>query len=618
MSEGAGEVWKVGELARSTGLTVRTLHHYDQVGLVQPSGRTVAGHRLYDAGDVQRLYQVVGLRALGLSLDAVRAVLAGPPNVQTLLHEHLARLDQQLIALRAVRRRVAAVVAGADTAGTPATADLLDLIREVITVDETVSSYINARTPPVPDPTFYRSAADAVAAPPETLAYVVAFDRSGRQPDALCVVDVDEGSPEFGSVVGWTELPTTGDELHHFGWNACSSALMHAGHHGGPDGLQRRFLVLPGLRSSNVHIYDTHPDPRAPRLHKSITPEELSAKAGYSRPHTLHCGPDGLFLSCLGGGDGADGPGGIALLDHDTFDVMRAFETDRGPQYMAYDAWWHLTQNTLITSEWGTPSMIEDGVVPELLLGNRYGHRLHFWDLSKGIHQQSVDLGADQQMVLEIRPAHDPDASWGYVGVVVSTTDLSASVWRWHRDDANGQWTADKVITIPAEPAAVEDLPPALRPFGAVPPLVSDINLSVDDRMLYVSCWGTGDFKQYDVSDPARPREVGSVRLGGIVSRAAHPTAPGEPLAGGPQMVEVSRDGRRMYLTNSLYGTWDDQFYPDGVGAWMAKLDTDPVDGGLTIDERFFPHGGDFRGRRVHQVRLEGGDASSDSYCYPS
>jgi DNA-binding transcriptional MerR regulator len=87
MNQGAGEVWKVGELARSTGLTVRTLHHYDQVGLVQPSGRTVAGHRLYDAGDVQRLYQVVALRALGLSLEAVRAVLAGPPNVQTLLHD---------------------------------------------------------------------------------------------------------------------------------------------------------------------------------------------------------------------------------------------------------------------------------------------------------------------------------------------------------------------------------------------------------------------------------------------------------------------------------------------------------------------------------------------------
>jgi selenium-binding protein 1 len=425
---------------------------------------------------------------------------------------------------------------------------------------------------------------------------------------------VDEASASYGTVVGWADLPTRGDELHHFGWNACSSALMHAGHGTGPEGLQRRYLLLPGLRSSRVHVYDTQPDPRAPRLHKTIDAAELAARAGYSRPHTLHCGPDGIFLSCLGGANGQDGPGGIALLDHNTFDVLGAWETDRGPQYLAYDAWWHLTQNTLITSEWGTPSMIEDGIVPELLLGGKYGHRVHFWDLAKGVHQQAVDLGAEHQMVLELRPAHDPAASWGFVGVVISTADLSASVWRWHRD--GGDWVVDKVITIPAEPADPASLPPALQPFGAVPPLVSDINLAVDDRMLYVSCWGTGDLKQYDVSDPARPRQLGSVRLGGIAARAAHPAAPAGPLAGGPQMVEVSRDGRRIYLTNSLYGAWDDQFYPEGVGAWMAKVDTDPASGGLTLDHRFFPRGEDFRGRRVHQVRLQGGDASSDSYCF--
>ncbi|HEX5349449.1 MAG TPA: selenium-binding protein SBP56-related protein, partial [Pseudonocardiaceae bacterium] len=158
-------------------------------------------------------------------------------------------------------------------------------------------------------------------------------------------------------------------------------------------------------------------------------------------------------------------------------------------------------------------------------------------------------------------------------------------------------------------------VPPALKPFGAVPPLVTDINLSVDDQQLYVSCFGTGELKQYDVSDPVNPRETSSVWLGGIVSRAAHLAAPELPLAGGPQMVEVSRDSRRVYLTNSLYGAWDDQFYPDGVGAWLAKIDA-PAGGGLTADEAFFLHGEDFRGLRVHQVRLQGGDASSDSYCY--
>ncbi|MBA3249514.1 MAG: selenium-binding protein [Geodermatophilaceae bacterium] len=467
--------------------------------------------------------------------------------------------------------------------------------------------------PPKTDPTFYRSPGEAAAAPVERLAYVVAFDRAGEKSDALTVIDVDGDSDTYGQIVGWADLPTKGDELHHFGWNACSSALMHEGHDMGEDGLQRRYLLLPGLRSSNVHVYDTHPYPANPTLVKTITAEELATKAGYSRPHTLHCGPDGIFLSCLGGANGEEGPGGIALLDHNTFDVLRAWETDRGPQYLAYDAWWHLTQNTLITSEWGTPSMIEDGLVPDLLLAGKYGHKLHFWDLAAGKHLQDIDLGAEYQMVLELRPAHDPDASYGFVGVVVSTADLSASIWRWYRD--GDQWAADKVITIPAEPADPDDLPPALKPFGAVPPLVTDIGLSVDDQMLYVSCWGIGELKQYDVSDPAHPREVGSVRLGGIVGQAAHPSAPDQPLAGGPQMVEVSRDGKRIYLTNSLYGAWDDQFFPSGVGAWMAKVDADAA-GGMSVDENFFPNGEAFRGLRAHQIRLQGGDASSDSYCY--
>jgi selenium-binding protein 1 len=138
----------------------------------------------------------------------------------------------------------------------------------------------------------------------------------------------------------------------------------------------------------------------------------------------------------------------------------------------------------------------------------------------------------------------------------------------------------------------------------------------VDDRHLYVSCWGTGELKRYDVSNPFHPREMESIRIGGIVSRAPHPARPDLPLAGGPQMVEVSRDSKRVYFTNSLYGSWDDQFYPDGVGAWMAKLDV-ADDRAMAFDKRFFLEGEAFRGRRAHQIRLQGGDASSDSYCYP-
>jgi methanethiol oxidase len=447
------------------------------------------------------------------------------------------------------------------------------------------------------DPTFYRTAGEAASAPVEKLAYVVAFDPQGQVPDALTVLDVDPDSEDYGRVVGWVDSPGLGDEFHHFGWNACSSALMHEGHD--MSGLARRYLLVPGIRSSNIYVFDTAPDPKQPTLHRTIEAAELAEKAGYSRPHTLHCGPDGVFMTCLGEGDGDDGPGGIALLDHSTFDVIGPWERERGPQFLS--------------SEWGTPALIEDGIVPELLLANKYGHSIHFWDLAAGTHSHEVDLGAQHQMALELRPAHDPEATWGFVGVVISTEDLSGSVFRWHKD--GDQWRVDKVITIPAEPADADRLPPALKPFGVVPPIITDIDLSVDDRFLYVSCWGTGELKQYDVTDPAQPREVGSVHLGGIVRRTPHASAPDMPLAGGPQMVEVSRDGKRVYFTNSLYGSWDDQFYPDGVGAWMAKLDVDPS-GGMGVDLRFFPHAEEFRGHRVHQVRLQGGDASSDSYCF--
>src|SRR5207248_7948097 len=122
----------------------------------------------------------------------------------------------------------------------------------------------------------------------------------------------------------------------------------------------------------------------------------------------------------------------------------------------------------------------------------------------------------EQQFVLELRPAHDPTKTYGFVGVVVSTKDLTASVWVWHRP--NGKWAAQKVIEIPAEPATAAQLPPALQPFGAVPALVTDINLSLDDRYLYVSCWGTGEFLQYDVRETFNPKRTVCVILEGIVT----------------------------------------------------------------------------------------------------
>ncbi len=463
-----------------------------------------------------------------------------------------------------------------------------------------------------PDPTFYPSPKMAMEAPAEKLAYVALLNpKLAGKPDAIAVVDVEPTSRTYSQVVGQVEMPNAGDELHHFGWNACSSCLSPYAPHAH---MERRYLIVPGLRSSRIHIIDTKPDPRHPKIVKVIEPETVAKRAHYSRAHTVHCGPDGIYINALGSPSG-DGPGGIFLMDPETFEVLGQWELDRGPQYLAYDFWWHLGCDTMITSEWGTPKMVENGVIPEILLKGGYGHSIHFWDLRRRRHQQALDLGSENQIPLELRPAHDPSRAYGFAGVLTSLKDLSSSIWLWHRGEGkNGDWSVRKVIDIPAEPADPEQLPPFLKDFKAVPPLVTDIDLSVDDRFLYVSCWGTGEFIQYDVSDPFHPKKTASVHLGGIGRRATHPKNPKQPLNGGPQMVEISRDGRRIYVTNSIYASWDEQFYPDGIKGWMVKIDAKP-DGGMEFDRNFFL---EFGGMRSHQVRLEGGDASSDSYCYPS
>jgi selenium-binding protein 1 len=103
------------------------------------------------------------------------------------------------------------------------------------------------------------------------------------------------------------------------------------------------------------------------------------------------------------------------------------------------------------------------------------------------------------------------------------------------------------------------------------------------------------------------------VRLGGVLDRGSHPSRPQVPLGGGPQRVEISRDGRRIYLTNSFHSAWDNQVYADGIKGWMARITASP-EGDMTLDPRFFVALPD--GLRGKQVRLQGGDASSDSFCY--
>jgi DNA-binding transcriptional MerR regulator len=126
------QTWKVGELAKRTGLTVRTLHHYDQIGLLSPSHRTAAGHRLYAEADVARLQQIASLRSLGFPLEEIRDVLnQGRMSALQVVQLHADRLREQVKSQQRLVERLDALAQGLRTAETVSAEQLIQTIEEI-------------------------------------------------------------------------------------------------------------------------------------------------------------------------------------------------------------------------------------------------------------------------------------------------------------------------------------------------------------------------------------------------------------------------------------------------------------------------------------------------------
>ena len=435
-----------------------------------------------------------------------------------------------------------------------------------------------------PPSSLHASPQEAMQAPQEEFLYVACLHEGTGvdAPDFLAVVDAEEGR-----IVHETPMPNVGDELHHYGWNRCSSACH------GPD---RSHLIVPGFRSSRIHILDVATDPRKPAIEKVIEPEEIIGETGLSRPHTVHCMPgDNVVLSMLGDADG-NATCGFAVLDSKTFEIKGRWENGGERPPMNYDFWYQPRKNVLVSSEFGAPNAYEKGFDLEDVGAGHYGQRMHFWNLAERTLEQSIDLGEQGLVPLEIRWLHDPDAEEGFIGAA-----LSSAMWRFHR--SNGSWSAEPVIT--TEGVELEGWP------FPVPPLITDLVLSMDDKALYFSNWLHGDLRRYDVSDPANPKLTGQLWLGGVLG---NPNDAGRELNGGPQMLQLSLDGKRLYVTNSLYSTWDNQFYPE-LRSWLLKVDIGD-DGSMEVDPDFFV---DFHDRpggpaRAHEVRLQGGDCTTEIF----
>jgi selenium-binding protein 1 len=288
-----------------------------------------------------------------------------------------------------------------------------------------------------------------------------------------------------------------------------------------------------------------------------------------------------------------------------------------------YDFWYQPHFDVLVSTEWGAPSVIFNGFDPSQV-PTHYGDTLYFWSFKDRTLKQKIKLGAEGLIPLETRFLHNPWQPHGFVGAALSSNVIHFT--KGTNGDSD-KWVHD--VAIKQEWVKVEGWA-----LPELPPLITDILISLDDKFLFFSNWLRGDIVQYDISEVANgsnAKFVSRVWIGGSIHKGTgvkvlgglpedspeqpeQPTAKGVPIRGGPQMLQLSLDGKRLYVTTSLFSPWDKQFYPELAekGAQLLKIDVTPE--GLKLDQDFLVDFGNEPEGPVlaHEVRYPGGDSSSD------
>jgi len=432
--------------------------------------------------------------------------------------------------------------------------------------------------------------------------------------DFVAVVDVDPSSSTYCQIIGQVDLGK-GEEVHHSGWNACASCY-------GMTGVDRKYLVVPAFASGNVHFIDVS-NSNNPTLHKTVSGTEIQKKFGLSYPHTAHCLANGKIMVSFLATDGRQNGVDFLWFDEDLEPESLWVQDGKERPQFGYDYWYQPYHNVMISTEWGSPDAFTKGFNPEHVSQKLYGTSIHFWDWTehKLIKTETFDP-SKVVMPLEIRFQHDPKSVHAVCGAALTSNIIH--IWK---DEQKDDWLSDPDwIQVDAVEMSNWALP-------AMPGLVTDVLISMDDQYLYFSNWLHGDIRQYDISDPARPRLNSQCFVGGCLREDSGfkvkdkrknpppviPLVRGKRLEGGPQMLQLSLDGKRLYCTNSLYSAYDKQFYPDLVrnGGQMFRVDIDLDHGGkMKLNTDFLVDFGECQGgpARPHEMRYPGGDCTSDIF----
>lgn len=410
---------------------------------------------------------------------------------------------------------------------------------------------------------------------------------SQHLPDFIAVIDVKPSSYSYGKIV---ETIDTGisDELHHG--------------HIYTQGNNKTYIIAPGLSGNVINVVDATNE-RHPTLIKRIPEEEVHSKTGLSTLHTTHNFHNGdLLISALSDTNGGKAAGFIELSsDFNTLTTRMSYDG------LNYDFNMKECLKTFISSEWSYYNVFDPGFNPADVEAGKYGHRLRFWNYFDNTLTHEIDLRDNPnvpnggEIPLEVRFLRGDAEQLAYVGCTLSGTIIAIY------PDKCGKWEVKEVIHVPNVKVGSQDVIAA----------ITDITISEDDRYLYFSNWLHGDLRQYDITDRLNPKLVGQIWLGGIIGKPI-PTINGKYLNGGPQMLRLTADGETIYVTNSLYSTWDDQFYNtpknniNKNGSWLVCVRTGAKSGvkecDMYIDKDVFIDFENVGGgvSRSHEVHIKG------------
>jgi methanethiol oxidase len=361
----------------------------------------------------------------------------------------------------------------------------------------------------------------------ERFLYVATIAQSATDPDFVAVVGADPDRADFGTIVNRIDMPNVGDELHHFGYSA-----------------DQRRLLVPGLFSNRIHVFKIKG--KGKRMTLRAVDERLVAESGYIVPHGSMTMPDGTtIVPMIGAATDTTLPGGLVEIDDRTGAFDGYFGPgpargpgDLGPTYM-YDFAAVHEANRAISTTFGPPALCGGGIDPTCL-----GDEVAVWNLRREKVIQTAELGTNSG-ALEVRFIREHGVRRAFVN-----TPGTHAVWLADDDDGDGVFDFQQVLgpedglTIPA-----------------------DMLLSYDNRFMYLTNWFGNTVQQFDITDPFNPV---------LTATAAVPH---------PNMLRLSRDNRRLYVSNANLTPWDNDpdFGPPrntDYGIWLFDVDADS--GGLT------------------------------------